>query len=56
MSQQCERAAHAAGWFRWFGFWLHIAPWADDYERPPYFIGTACELCLSQGLSTGEGL
>jgi hypothetical protein len=52
-----RKIAHANGWFEWFGVWLHPFPWETlTMERPPYWNGTARELCLSQGLSTGEGL
>jgi hypothetical protein len=53
---RCEISAHDAGWFRWFGIWLHILPWESGYERPHYIIGTARDVCLLQGLETGEGL
>jgi hypothetical protein len=53
---QCERSAARDGWFQWFGVWLHNRPWESGFERPHYIIGTARELCLLQGLETGEGL
>lgn len=56
MKTQYEISAFNAGWFDWFGVWLHIYPLQSGYERPPYFIGTARDLCLSQGLFTGEPL
>lgn len=56
MTTQYERSAHADGWFRWFGVWLHLRPWeAWECYRPLYFIGTARDLCLAHGLYTGEG-
>lgn len=52
-----ERAAYADGWLQWFGIWWHSRPWeAYEFYRPPYFVGTAQELCLAHGLETGDRL
>ena len=55
---QYEISARDAGWFNWFGMWLHYFPWETfpHGERPGYIIGTARDVCLLQGLATGEGL
>jgi hypothetical protein len=53
---QCEVSVRDAGWFRWFGIWLHTLPWESGFERPHYIIGTARDVCLLQGLETGEAL
>lgn len=45
-----ERSAFAAGWFPWFGVWLHVFPWEIGFERAAYFKGTARDLCLMYGL------
>lgn len=55
MSTPHQRAANAAGWFNWFGTWLHVSPWESwENYRPTHYTGTARELCLSQGILTGE--
>lgn len=51
-----QRSANQAGWFEWFGVWLHTSPWESGFERPHYWRGTARDLCLSQGLETGESI
>lgn len=54
---QYERSARAAGWFQWFGTWLHVFPLQSwEHYRPTHYTGTARDLCLSQGLFTGEPL
>jgi hypothetical protein len=56
MSDTCERSAAADGWYQWFGAgpWFHAFPWDDSHWRPPYIIGTALDVCLLQGLETGD--
>jgi hypothetical protein len=53
-----ERSAAEDGWFHCGnGMWMHIVPWETlTMERPPYIIGSARDVCLLQGLETGEGL
>lgn len=54
---QCERSAEEAGWYQWFGIgpWVHLHPWdAMSHDRPHYIIGTARDVCLLQGLETGD--
>lgn len=48
-----ERSAAQAGWFPWFGVWLHVFPWEIGFERAAYFRGTARDLCLMYGLPLG---
>jgi hypothetical protein len=50
----CEQSAHEDGWFYWLGAWYHCYPWETGVERPPYIIGTARDVCLLQGLKTGD--
>lgn len=50
-----ERSVFAAGWFPWFGVWLHVFPWEIGFERAAYFKGTARDLCLMYGLEVGSG-
>jgi hypothetical protein len=53
----CEQSAADDGWFFWLGAWFHIYPWETaNYERPHYIIGSARDVCLLQGLDTGERL
>ena len=51
---QCEASAHDAGWFYWCGAWFHVYPWEIGFERPAYIIGSARDVCLLQGLETGD--
>lgn len=52
---QCERSALAAGWFQWFGVWYNAQPWnAFEAYQPSHIIGTARDVCLLQGLKTGD--
>lgn len=56
MKNQCECSAHNDGWFRWLGtnVWLHLYIWQSGFERPCYIIGSARDVCLLQGLFTGD--
>jgi hypothetical protein len=55
ITEHCLSSAHADGWFYWCGVWLHSMPWETlSFERPAYIIGSARDVCLLQGLETGE--
>lgn len=46
-----RNAAMQAGWFEWFGYWLHFDLVAAMHqERPWYWKGTVKDLCLVQGI------
>lgn len=50
-----ERAARRAGWFPWLDYWLHLDTTAVLHlEKPPYWRGSARDLCLAQGITFTE--
>jgi hypothetical protein len=54
---QCERSAQADGWIQVLkDLWIHVFPWETGIERPMYIVGTARDVCLLQGLETGDPL